>query len=157
MTVTLLSRLALTNKILVTLHICNVHHLAKKSYWQSWSWDLKVSTSGYMPTNMKKCRCSKRKTKWQLTVMQITSKAMQLNYWQHKTRQCEIFTNTKCWKYGECKHCRPLVKKAGCSWGAKVVFWDRIEFLLATRILAFIFKCCKAIERKAIMYRSNAN
>ena len=81
--------------------------------------------------------------------MQITSKALQLNFWQHKTRQGEIFTNTKSWKYGECKHCRPLVTKAGCSWGARVAFWCRIEVLLATRILAFIPKWCKAIERKA--------
>jgi len=32
----LMSCFALTNKILVTLHIRNVHHLAKKSYWRSW-------------------------------------------------------------------------------------------------------------------------
>ena len=138
--------LKLTNKIVVTLHIRYVHHLAKKSYWHSWLWDLKVSTSGYLPTNMKRCCCSKQKTKWQLTVMQITSKALQLNFWQHKTRQCEIFTNTKSWKCGECKHCRPLVKKAGCLWGAKVAFWCRIELLLATRILGFISKWCKSIE-----------
>jgi hypothetical protein len=59
----------------------------------------------------KRCRCNKQKTKWQLTVMQITSTALQLNFQQHKTRQCEIFMNTKSWKYGECKHCWPLVKK----------------------------------------------
>jgi hypothetical protein len=67
--------------------------------------------------------CSKRKTKWQLTVMQITSKALKLNFWQHKTRQYEIHTNTKSWKYGECKHCWPLVKKSRLFVRCKSGFW----------------------------------
>jgi hypothetical protein len=150
MTVVILLCWVLTNKILVTLHISNLHHLAKKNLTGSLYYE--TNKCPLLDTCLQiwnRCRCSKRKTKWQLTVMQITSKALKVNFWQHKTRQCEMFTNNESWKYGECKHCWPLIKKAGCLWGAEVAFWCRIELLLATRILGFISKWCKAIDRKA--------
>jgi hypothetical protein len=57
----------------------NVHQLAKNL---TNALDCKTQTLGTSLQNIEKDTTAVNITKWQLTVIHITSKAMQLNFWQ---------------------------------------------------------------------------